>query len=419
METVIFHVDVNSAFLSWSAAYRKEILLEDVDLRKVAAVVGGNEESRHGIVLAKSDIAKKYKIETGEPLQSARRKCPGLIVVPPDYSLYVQCSRALIELLKRYSGEVEQYSIDEAYVNMTGYQTQLGSPVEFAHYLKDKIKRELSFTVNIGVGSNKLMAKMAGEIKKPDMVHTLFPHEIKQKLWPMPVQELFYVGRASQKKLNSIGIRTIGELANTPLSVLKSIFKTAHGTLLHDFANGIDHSELILEQPHNKGYGNSKTLKKDVTNYHDAEMELLALSETVAARIRSDKVKISVVSISIRDFEFKQWGHQRKLREETDITNIIYKNACILLREVWDGNYPIRQLGVHTSLAKRSDYHQYNIFEGNMMDKWVQIDRAVDEIRKRYGEDSIIRACFLGSHIDHMSGGLDRERRTGITKPIC
>lgn len=417
-ERIIYHIDVNSAYLSWTAAYRIENGIDTVDLRDISSVIGGSEEDRQGIVLAKSVQAKKYKIETGEPLASARKKCPGLVVVPPDYPLYVQCSKSLLELLRGYSDRIEQYSIDEVYMDMSGFEPIHGFPVIFADYLRETIQRQLGFTVNIGVSSNKLLAKMAGELKKPNRVQTLFPWEVKSKLWPLEVKDLFYVGRATAGKLSHMGIRTVGELADTPPEVLKTVFKPAHGQLLYDFANGIDRSELLDLTPTNKGYGNSKTLKTDITGYNRGKIELLSLCETVGARIRADGVKIGVVGISVRDYEFHQWGHQRTLKSETDLTCDIFETAFQLLREAWDGRIPIRQIGIHTGRAKKSSYYQYNLFDGYRKERLLKLERAVDSIRNRYGEDSIFRASFLGSEICHMSGGIDKAKRGGLTKPV-
>ena len=179
MDRVIFHIDVNSAFLSWEAVYRLKILGEETDLREIASVVGGDEKKRHGIVLAKSIPAKKYGIQTGESLAEARKKCPNLTIVPPQHDLYKQCSELFIQLLREYTPCVEQYSIDEAYMDMSGTLSLHGSPVIVANAIKDRIYREFGFTVNIGVSSNKLLAKMASDFKKPNLVHTLFPDEIE------------------------------------------------------------------------------------------------------------------------------------------------------------------------------------------------------------------------------------------------
>lgn len=412
-ETIIYHIDVNSAFLSWEACRRKEENQDGPDLRDIPSVVGGNQEMRHGIVLAKSLPAKKYKIQTGEPLVKARQKCPSLTVVPPDYELYVACSRKLIELLRNYSPTVEQYSIDEAFVDMTGMKSLYGDPVIFAHQLKDKIYEDLGFTVNIGVSRNKLLAKMASDFKKPNMVHSLFPWEIEKKMWPLPVGDLFFVGRRTEKKLLSLGITTIGELAHTDRKLLQSIFKS-HGDVIWNYANGNDVQIVTDHQVANKGYGNSLTIHFDVTDAQTAKMVLLSLTETVGARIRADKAYISVVAVSIVDNEFNYFTKQATLFSPTNVTEVIYKEACCLFDQLWS-HTPIRQLGVHTSRATKSHMHQYSLFDLGKEEKLERLNEAVDSIRNRYGEDSIKRACFLGSECEHMTGGIDKAKRTGIS----
>ena len=253
-DKIIFHVDVNSAFLSWEAVYRSKILSETLDLREIPSAVGGDVEKRHGIILAKSQPAKKYNIQTGESIREALNKCPDLTLVPPHYDLYEKSSKAFIEILREYSSCVEQYSIDEAYCDMTGTEYLFGTPVVAATMIKDRIHRELGFTVNIGISNNKLLAKMAGDFKKPNLVHTLFPEEI-EKMWRLPVSDLFYVGRATTKALLKLGIQTIGDLAKADVNLLRSHLKS-HGEVIWCFANGIDVSTVEPQPIANKGYGN-------------------------------------------------------------------------------------------------------------------------------------------------------------------
>lgn len=419
MEPIIYHVDVNSAFLSWEASYRVNILGDSNDLRDIPSVIGGSEESRHGIVLAKSIPCKKYNIQTGEPLVSARKKCPGLVVVPPNYEMYVKASKSLMKLLAEYSPNVMQYSIDESFVDMTGNSSIFGSPVASAYEIKDRIKNELGFTVNIGISNNKLLAKMASDFKKPDNVHTLFPREIANKMWPLPVSDLFYVGSHTESKLHALGIRTIGELAQTDKRILHSQLKS-HGDLIWEFANGNgDAMDKVTMHPVNKGYGNSITIPFDVRDADTAKQVLLSLTETVASRIRADHAYISVVAVSIVDYEFFHSSKQVTLISATDITNQIYEAACRLFNELWDHS-PIRQLGVHTSKATHESGYQYSLFDSIDVDKYEKLDNAIDSIRLRFGEDAIMRASFVTPEqkLSHMSGGLDKARRTGMTKSI-
>ncbi len=411
MENVIFHIDVNSAFLSWEAVYRVKFLGDKLDLRTIPSAVGGDVKKRHGIILAKSIPTKPFRIQTGESIRDALIKCPELVLIPPQYDLYEACSKAFINILKEYSPCVEQYSIDEAYCDMTGTQYLYDSPVKVAHEIKDRIYEELGFSVNIGISSNKLLAKMASDLKKPNMVHTLFPHEIKEKMWRLPVSDLFYVGRATTKKLHTMGVHTIGELANMDVQILRSHFKK-YGELIYDFANGIDTSFVTEVAPANKGYGNSTTTPFDVDNEMAAKLVLLALAETVGTRLRNDMVVASVVAVSIVDCDFHHSSHQMTLFTPTNITNEIYRAACKLFDEAWNG-IPIRHLGIHTSkVTKNPKMRQLTLFDMNTSyEKMEKLDKAIDSIRCRYGVDSIKRASFVSSPIYHMSGGITPDKK--------
>ena len=411
MEKIIFHIDVNSAFLSWEAVFRLYLLSAKIDLRDIPSAIGGDMEMRHGIILAKSIPAKRYKIQTGETILEARRKCPDLYIAPPNYGLYETCSAAFINILREYTPDVEQYSVDEAYMDMTGTKLLWGEPVEVANKIKDRIYNELGFTVNVGISNNKLLAKMAGDIKKPNLVHTLYPQEIPDKMWPLPVSDLFFVGRATTKKLFTLGIQTIGDLAKTDPKILKMHLKK-HGEIIWGFANGIDMSEVQAQAPPNKGYGNSTTIAFDVRDKDTAHKVLLALSETVGQRIRKDYVKAEVIAVGIKTYDFQYASHQVTLHNATDITNEIYQYACRVFDELWDGT-SIRHLGIHTSRIKDHDVmRQLDLFSYMDYEKWEQIDKTIDAIRMRYGNDSIKRAAFIDTPIDHMSGGISREKRT-------
>ena len=265
MKRVIFHVDVNSAFLSWEAVYRLHHLGGSEDLRRQVSAVGGDMAMRHGIILAKSIPAKRYRIKTGETIVEARQKCPELILVPPNYNLYEKCSKAFMNILRQYSPCVEQYSVDEAFVDMTGMEGLWGTPRDTAQRMKDQIRDTLGFTVNIGISENKLLSKMASDFEKPDRIHTLWKAEIREKMWPLPVCDLFFVGRANARKLMNLGIYTIGDLAQADPMLIKLHLKK-HGEVIWAFANGMDVSVVQSEQPVNKGYGNSTTIPFDVSD---------------------------------------------------------------------------------------------------------------------------------------------------------
>lgn len=416
--SIIFHIDVNSAFLSWESLLR--ISQGESDLRSIAAVIGGDEAARHGIVLAKSTLAKSCGIVTGEPLIRARQKCPGLVIASPHYSHFVKCSSAFMDLLRKYAPVVEQYSIDEAFCDMTGCEKLYGSLTQFARQLKDEIYDTLGFTVNIGISTNRLLAKMASDFEKPNLVHTLFPEEIAAKLWPLSVDELFFVGHSTAARLHTLGIHTIGELASTDVGILRYHFKK-HGEVIHDYANGRDVNILTDHQTANKGYGNSTTLSYDVTERETAHRILLSLSETVGARIRADKAYIRVVAVSMTDWEFNHASRQTTLDSSTNITEVIYETACKLFDDCWN-HAPLRLIGVSTSKAGNDKYEQYNLFDMMTEDnapapaprneRLEKLNSAIDKIRGRFGEDSVKRACFVDSDQTHMTGGINKAKRT-------
>ena len=411
MDRVIFHIDVNSAFLSWEAVYRLFHLGGKVDLREQVSAVGGDMAMRHGIILVKSIPAKRYHIKTGETILEAKQKCPELILVPPNYGLYEKCSKAFMDILRQYSPDVEQYSIDEAFVDMTGMEKLWGDPVTAANRLKNQIRDTLGFTVNIGISENKLLAKMASDFQKPDRVHTLWRNEIKDKMWLLPVSDLFFVGRATTQKLLKLGIHTIGDLAHADPELLKIHLKK-HGEVIWAFARGMDVSVVQSEAPANKGYGNSTTIAFDVTDAFTAKLVLLALAETVGTRLRAAQVRAEVIAVGIKSYDLRYASHQMTLRNATNITTEIHKFSCQLFDELWDGS-AIRHLGIHTSRIKDGiNIRQLDMFDDTDYEKLEKMDAAVDRIRKRYGIDSVKRAAFVDNPIDHMSGGISREKRS-------
>lgn len=419
-QRVIFHVDANSAFLSWSAAYRVKVLGEKVDLREIPSVVAGDKASRQGIVLAKSTPAKKFGIQTGEPLFQALEKCPQLAVVAPDYELYVEASRHFVSVLRQFSPLVEQYSIDEAWVDMTGTQRIYGDPRLAAEKLRERIWQELGFTVNVGISTNKILAKMAGDFEKPNKVHTLYPEEIEDKFWPLPVRDLFLVGAATERKLNLLGIYTIGDLANSDVNMLRKRLGKPGETIWH-FANGRN-ADMVMPVPaENKGYSNATTTAQDVISRDVAQRVLLSLCETVAMRMRKDGKSGSCVTIQLRTSDFRHSSHQLQLHGATNITIELFKAACRAFDEAWDGQTPLRQLGVQVTKLAREPYQQYDLFSGispARYERKLRLDETVDSIRDKFGEDIIRRAKFTQDPAGHMAGGLSKARRTGVTKPL-
>lgn len=413
-ERIIFHIDVNSAFLSWESVYRLGLDPNALDLRTIPSAVGGDAKSRHGIVLAKSTPAKKFGVTTGEPLVQALRKCPELTIVPSRFSLYIECSRMLIHLLEEYTPDIEKFSIDEAFLDMTGTIHLFGEPVAVANMMRERIHQELGFTVNIGIAPNKLLAKMASDFEKPDRTHTLFAREIPVKMWPLPLRELFFVGSSAAAKMERIGLHTIGDLAACDLRILKAHLGDKYAALIHEYANGIDHEPVAERDPVNKGYGNSTTLAHDVSDYETACQVLLALSETVGARLRADHVRCNCVCVELKDWQFHTQSHQLTLGTATDSTSVLYQNACRLLKEFWDFT-PVRLIGLRTSQISEDPYEQMNLFETEKSKKLKDLERAVDSIRGKYGIDSIKRARFLeeGMVVDHAVGKQKHLKQNG------
>lgn len=399
----IMHIDVNSAFLSWQAAYNKQIGIEG-DIRDIPAVIGGSEERRHGIVLAKSILAKEAGIKTGESLMEARTKCRNLTVIPPNNDLYVKSSKALIDLLKEYSPNISIFSIDECFLDYTGMEMHFGSPIEAAYKMKDRIQEELGFTVNIGVSSNKLLAKQASELKKPNMVHTLYPHEIEKKLWPLDIGELFMVGRQTKPKLNKIGIYTIGDLAKSDYNLISMKFG-AHGRLIYNYSLGRDDSHFYRQDyiPF-KSVGNGSTIHFNVEDYETAYKILLSLVETTTKRLRQANVQCGVVAVSLKNSDLLRTSHQRKLLSFTNATREVYEITKELFDEMWDG-CPIRQFSVRLSDLISDDVVQLTVFDRKDREKIRKIDKAVDSIRDKYGKGAIMRATFIESGLKSMLGG--------------
>lgn len=395
MERLIFHVDVNSAYLSWEAARRVE--QGGSDIRLIPSAVGGDRDKRTGVILAKSIPAKKFNVRTGEPVAMALRKCPNLFLVKPDFRLYEKNSGVFMDICRKYAPAVEKYSIDECFLDMSGTGHIYPDPVAIATKIKDEIRDTLGFTVNIGIGSNKLLAKMASDFEKPDKVHTLFSSEVKTKLWPLPVGSLFTVGHATAERLEQAGVSTIGDLAETDVRRIQSLVGMKLGSHLHEYANGIDRSPVLTEAEDAKGFSNSTTLETDVKTVEEAHRILLSLSDSVASRMRADNAKAFCVSVTIRGNDFKDRSHQKKLAEPTDITTEIYDISKQLFSELWDRRTPLRLLGISLTDLLRGDFVQQSLFPDEKRDREKKLDKAVDSIRNKYGSSTIMRGAVLQS----------------------
>ncbi|MCM1537728.1 MAG: DNA polymerase IV [bacterium] len=440
MEKIFFHIDVNSAFLSWTSVENLKTGA-GIDLREIPSIIGGDSSKRHGIVLAKSIPAKKYHIQTAEPIGSALKKCPSLVIAPPDHAMYHRYSQALMAHLSSFCPDLEQVSIDECYMDYTPIASRYDSPTAAAALIKDSVYEQLGFTVNVGISDRKVLAKMASDFRKPNLVHTLFCSELKEKLWPLPISSLFLCGRSSSETLRKLGIVTIGDLARSDPAIVTAHLKS-HGQTLWNYANGIDDSEVVTQEAEAKGIGNSTTLSTDVSSPAEARRVLLWLSESVAARLREAKKRAACVTVEIKYASFVSVSHQTMLDTPASSTDFLYETACRLFRELWNGE-PIRLLGLRTTKlcaedepiqlslfdlpdamgssrtadATRTDAHASLPHTGisasadpagavpssahadvpfslAQMEKRQKLDQALDSIRNRYGNDSVVRGSL-------------------------
>ena len=390
----ILHIDVNNAFLSWTAIDRLA-QGERIDIREIEAVIGGDETKRTGIVFAKSIKAKRKGVVTGETLYQARLKCPNLQVFKGDYKSYKKHSNDLYHLLLQYTDKIERFSIDECFLDMTDYLN--GSTLlEKAFEINKRVKKELGFTVNIGVAHNKLLAKMASDFTKPDRVHTLFEEEIPMKMWTLPVSELFMIGKKSLPALYKIHVKTIGDLAKQDKQLLMKRFGK-HGLMMWEYANGIDKSEVHYWEEKPKGIGNSVTLPRDLAEKEKIEKVLLTLTEQVTYRLRKYNMYANVVNVQLRTKDFKDFSHQKKLIYATSNTKEIYKVAKELLDEMYKKGTFIRLVGLRVDNLVEKNEVQLSLFSGIEEKKLEKLDEVVDKLKEKYGYNSITRAGKLNS----------------------
>lgn len=392
MERIVMHIDVNNAFLSWSAVYLLSKGYKDI--RNSYAAIGGDETTRHGIVLAKSPLAKSLGIETAETLYNARKKCPNLEVYPMNYPYYQQKSQELFTLISKYTPDIEKFSIDECFVEYTSVQNLYGDPVKFAYKLKDEIKSTLGFTVNIGIANNKLCAKMASDFTKPDRVHTLFMDEVKTKMYPLPVADLLWVGKKTTIKLNQLGIMTIGELASADSTNLYRFFKNQTNIMI-EHAKGIDNDPVVTISEERKGISHSFTAVKDIDNRMDLYDALNIISNDLGISIRKQNKYAYVIAVILKDSFFKNKTHQLKLINPTNNTDEIYKTSKILLDQMWNGE-PIRLVGIRLDKLVDNSYLQVSLFDNIDEDiKNNKIDTVMDELKDKYGTKIINKASLL------------------------
>ena len=406
MTPIIFHIDVNSAYLSWTAVEQLKNG-SAVDLREIPAIIGGDQKSRHGVVLAKSPAAKQYGIRTGEPVANAFRKCPDLVMYPPDHKMYRENSRLLMEYLRTFTKEIEQVSVDECYMDFTSIAGRYHSPVDGALEIKDGIKERFGFTVNIGISTNKLLAKMASDFRKPDRIHTLFPEEIRVKMWPLPIGELYMAGKSSVETLKKLEINTIGDLAQADPELIALHLKS-HGKMLWEFANGRGRDVVQAEPEEAKGIGNSTTLRADAETEEEVYAVFGELAQSVGRRLKKAGKKAGMVSMEIKYHDFRTISHQMQLEKPSNDPNLLKDTAYSLFLEVWSGE-PVRLLGIRTSkLADESEPEQLSIFDIEMPpepdEKHKRLKKAMDELNARFGEGAVMKASLM------KKGGSGRKR---------
>ena len=396
MEKQILHIDVNNAFLSWTAV---EMLKNgsNIDIREIPAIIGGDETKRSGIVLAKSMKAKECGVKTAQTIYEARAKCPGLKIYPSNFKIYKQYSNKLYELLLQYTDKIERFSIDECFLDMTNYLMQ-ETLENKAKEISKRVKEELGFTVNIGIAPNKLLAKMASDFTKPDKIHTLYKEEIPTKMWPLPVSELFMLGKRTVPKLYNMQIRTIGDLAKTSKETLSKKFGK-HGIQMWEYANGIDNSDVQYKKEKPKGIGNSITLPENVEQIEKLEEILLALAEQVTFRLRKYDLLAKTVNVQLRTNNFEDSSHQGKLEPPTSTTKEIYEKAKKLLNQMYYKPMKIRLIGLRVDNLIEKENMQISLFQESKNDKQEKLDKVVDELKNKYGYNKITRAGKMNTEI--------------------
>lgn len=387
---IIFHVDVNNAFLSWSAV---DLLSKGYmkDIREIPSVIGGDPEKRHGIVLAKSPIAKSFGVKTAETLYMARKKCPNLEIFPPNYEFYIHESNKFYNYLKQYTPVIEQASIDECFLDLTGTSYLYDDILKLAYKIKNDIKEKFGFTVNVGVANNKLCAKMASDFLKPDRVHTLFDYEIKDKMWPLPIGDLLFIGKSSTKVLENIGINTIGDLATIDPNKIKKYFKNQVGDLIRR-ANGIDNSDVIVDYGNNKCISISRTLEEDTSNKEYLKKILLDMSNQVGLRARRHKLFAKNIAITYKLASFKNYSHGTTIDNPTNNTMEIYKNVINLFDETIF-NEKIRSIGVRLSSLSEKNIEQVSLFNDKKDN--IKVQEILDNINSKYKNTVVMPAIFF------------------------
>ena len=396
-ERIIFHIDCNNAFLSWTAVHMLHSGSK-IDIRNRYAVIGGKESERKGIVLAKSNLCKKCGVVTGETLYAARRKCPYLEVYQPEFKIYRKYSDIMYTYLCNYSKKIERYSIDECFIDFSDNLEIKKDPVRWAYKIKNEIRDNFEFTVNVGVGNNKLLAKMASDFSKPDKVHTLFSNEIKDKMWGLPIEDLFMIGKASSKKLRELGINTINDLAHTDREYLARYFKSM-SKMMWEYANGIDESLVESDYGNPKSISNSCVLPYNYSNIDDIYQEIKRLSEMTGKKLREKKMYSPNVMVWVKFDDFTKISKQLTLDNLINSDKDIYEYAIKLFNKIWntDSDKKVRSLCVGVSNLTDKYIVQLSMFENNNIkdNEEDKLKKTLNNIKEKYGDKSITYADRL------------------------
>ena len=391
MERIILHSDCNSFYASVECLHHPEI-------REKPVAVGGDIEQRHGIILAKNQLAKQFHVSTGEAIWRAKQKCPELIVLPPNFPLYLRFSRLARDIYLDYSNRVEPFGLDEAWLDITSSENQKDKGERTAHEIRKRIREELGITVSIGVSYNKIFAKLGSDYRKPDAVTMITKENYRQIAWPLPVSDLLYVGPATKRKLNGFGVHTIGELAQTPVEILRSKFGKI-GDILWCFSNGLDSSPVadFQNQPVVKSIGNSTTAPRDLERDEDVKMILYVLADSVARRLREQGLKGRTIHISVRDNSLFSFTRQKSLGFYTNLTEEIAGEALSLFREHYQWKRPVRSIGISVSdLEAGTICSQTSLFCDEVKrEKMERLDNTVDRLKARFGTFAVQPAVLL------------------------
>lgn len=388
MERTILHCDLNGFYASVECVHNPA-------LKDVPMAVAGNPENRHGIILAKNELAKKYKVQTAETIWQAKKKCPDLVLVPPRHGEYSRYSQLVNDIYEEFTDLVEPFGIDESWLDVTGVYNLFGSGTEIAYKIRAAIRERLGLTVSVGVSFNKVFAKLGSDYKKPDATTVISRENYKEIVWPLPVGDLLYVGKAARETLSKMYITTIGELANSNKASIVSILGKM-GEMIHDYANGIDDSPVKSAQAERdiKSVGNGTTFSHDLIGFEEIKTGVLALADEVAYRMRKYGVKCSVVSVTIKDPKFKSISRQKTLSTPTHLTKEIVEVSMELIRACWSEKAPIRSITITGAnlVSSENVAEQLSLFGAeSSFDKERQekLDQTMDKIREKYGRKSI------------------------------